>query len=167
KRWRGSLWSSASLLRSPAGSRPAANESVMQGSKSHSLFSTASFKDTRPTPISITAAIASSAFSLASSSPDLCSNISGPSALESNREPQNEVVEENLRFVVDLRIVRLRPSRNRENNGAAHSNDRRKGGRTHTGKTTLGRSGASTTVGRARRRSLGGKDFSQCLGATA
>ena len=50
--------------RSRAGSRLEANESVMLGCKSHSLSSTASFRDTRPTPISITSAIASLEFFL-------------------------------------------------------------------------------------------------------
>src|SRR5712691_10197059 len=121
----------------------------MLGCNSHSLSSTASFKVTRPIPISITSAIASLEFSLVSSSPDWSFNTSGPNALVLNRKPHNDIVEEHLPLIVDLRMVRLRPSRYGENNRAGRPNDRRKRRQTHTRKTTLGRSGASTTVTRA------------------
>ena len=72
--------SSSSLVPLPsrAGSRLEANESVMLGCNSHSLSSTASFKVTRPIPISTTSAIASLEFSSVSSSRDSSSSTSGP-----------------------------------------------------------------------------------------
>src|SRR5260370_35859675 len=124
KRSRRSLYSSLVPRPSRAGSRPEANESVMLGCNSHSHSFTASFKVTRPTLISTTSAIASLEFFLVSSLPDLFSNISGPSRVESNRRPHNEIVEEYRLCVVDLRMVRLRSSRDGENNAAARSDNR-------------------------------------------
>ena len=59
------------------GRRREANGSVMPGCKSRSLSFTASFKVTRPIPISITFAIALLASFLVSSSPGSCSDTSG------------------------------------------------------------------------------------------
>src|SRR5258708_6187743 len=97
----------------------------MPGCNSHSLSSTASFKATRLTPILTTSAIASLEFFLVSSSPDLSFNTSGLSALESRREPHNEVVEEHVHCIVDLRMVRLRPSRDSKANAASSSGNRK------------------------------------------
>jgi len=96
---------------SPAGLRPEANGSVMPVYKWHSHSSTAFSRGMRPTQISITSATAWSESSSVSSLPGLSSNISGPSALESNRKPHNEIAEDRPLCVVDLRNVRLRSSR--------------------------------------------------------
>src|ERR1700694_5516402 len=94
----------------------------MVACKSHSHSSTASFKVTRPTPISITSAIAWSESFSVSSLPDLFSNTSGPSGLESNRQTQNEIVDLSVQRIGSLRMCAARDG---DNDKAAHPNDRR------------------------------------------
>src|SRR5437899_7437251 len=97
----------------------------MLACRSHSDSSTASSRATRPIPISITSAIVWLEFSSVSSSRDSSSNTSGPSELEPNLQPHNEIVEEHRIYVVDLRMLRMCASGDGENDRAARSNDRR------------------------------------------
>src|SRR4029077_154257 len=134
---------------------------------SHSLSSTASFKVTRPIPISTTSAIAWLEFFLVSSSPELFSDISGPSPLEANRTPRHEIVEEYRLCVVDLRSVRLRSSRDGENNATARSANRLERRATQRRDRMLDAGGARRANSFVRQRSRGGEAFTQCFGSAA
>ncbi len=91
--------------------------------------------------------------------------VSGPSALESNRRPHNEIVEEYRLCVVDFRIVRLRSSRDGENNATARSDNRLERRATQRRDRMLDTCGARRANSFVRQRSLGRKALIAGLGS--
>ena len=166
---RSSSWSRASR-RSPAGSPPGPNESLTLACRSPLPSFTASFRASRDYAPStdlddVRNRVVGILFGLIVTA--LVFQYIWPERARIERPAQNEIVDAYRSCACPLRMCGCAHLATVKTIEPARSNDRRERRQTHARKTTLGRSGASTTVNRAGQRSLGREDFTECPGTAA